>query len=141
VIRSLSPRIPPPNSLALTALYSVQRESEKGTGQVVSVLPMLEIKPLCRLYKMRNPFFNESRARICKRLWSPEIDSEESTPPSYIAWRAGTPNRVVVQARQAGNRFLGSLKGLQIPAPKSFRQQLCNKLVCYTVTLFTTQRP
>ncbi len=44
------------------------------------------------------------------------IDSEESTPPSYVAWRAGTPNGVVVQARQAGNRFLGSLKGLQIPA-------------------------
>ncbi len=63
----------------------------------------------------------DSRARICKRLWSPEIDSEESTPPSYVAWRVGTPNRVVVQARQAGNRFLGSLKGLQIPAQRSGR--------------------
>jgi hypothetical protein len=37
------------------------------------------------------------RARICKRLWSPGIDFEESVP-------------------QAGNRFLGSLKGLQIRA-------------------------
>jgi hypothetical protein len=35
-------------------------------------------------------------------------------PPAYVAWRAGTKNRVVVPARQAGNRFLGSLKGLQI---------------------------
>jgi hypothetical protein len=41
---------------------------------------------------------------------------QESTPPSYVAWRAGTPNRVVVQARHAGNRFLGSIKGLQIRA-------------------------
>ncbi len=39
-------------------------------------------------------------ARIFKRSWSPEIDSEESTLPSYVAWRFGTTNRVVVQARQ-----------------------------------------
>ncbi len=35
-------------------------------------------------------------------------------PPAYAAWRACTSNRVVVPARQAGNRFLGSLKGLQV---------------------------
>ena len=28
------------------------------------------------------------RARICKRLWSPGIDSEDSIPPAYVAWRA-----------------------------------------------------
>jgi hypothetical protein len=56
------------------------------------------------------------RARIYKRLWSPEIDSEESIQQAYVAWRAGTTSRVVVPARQAGNRFLGSLKGLQIRA-------------------------
>ncbi len=44
------------------------------------------------------------------------IDSEESISPAYVAWRAGTTNRVVVLARQAGNRFLDSLKGLQIRA-------------------------
>jgi hypothetical protein len=44
------------------------------------------------------------------------MDSEESIPPAYVAWRAGTTNWVVVPARQAGNRFLGSLKGLQIRA-------------------------
>ncbi len=55
------------------------------------------------------------RARICKRLRSPGIDFKESIPPAYVAWRAGTSNRVV-PARQAGNRFLGSLKGLQIRA-------------------------
>ncbi len=56
------------------------------------------------------------RARICKRLWSPEIDSKESIQPAYVAWWAGTTNRVVVPARQAGNRFLGSFKGLKIRA-------------------------
>ncbi len=57
-----------------------------------------------------------SRARICKRLWSPGIDSEETFPPAYVAWQAGRTNRVIVPARQAGNRFLGSLQGLQIRA-------------------------
>ncbi len=54
------------------------------------------------------------RARICKRLRRPGIDSEESIPPAYVAWRASTTNRVVVPVHQAGNRFLVSLKGLQI---------------------------
>jgi hypothetical protein len=56
------------------------------------------------------------RARTCKRLRSPGIDSKESIPPAYLAWRAGTSNGVVIPARQAENRFLGSLKGLQIRA-------------------------
>ncbi len=29
-----------------------------------------------------------ARARIFKRLRSPEIDSEESIPSAYVAWRA-----------------------------------------------------
>jgi hypothetical protein len=45
-------------------------------------------------------------ARICNRLWSPGIDSEETIPPVKVAWQAGTTSRVVVPARQAGNRFL-----------------------------------
>ncbi len=41
--------------------------------------------------------------------------AKESIRPAYVAWRAGTSNRVVVLVRQAGNRFLGScLKVLQI---------------------------
>ncbi len=32
---------------------------------------------------------------------------KETIPPAYVAWQAGTTNRVVVPARQAGNRFLG----------------------------------
>ncbi len=56
------------------------------------------------------------RARICKRLRSPGIDSEESIPQAYVAQRAGTTNRVAEPARQAGSRFLGSWKGLQVRA-------------------------
>ncbi len=43
-------------------------------------------------------------------------EPQESLPLTFVAWRAGTTNRVVVPTRQAGNRFLGSLKGLQIRA-------------------------
>jgi hypothetical protein len=57
-----------------------------------------------------------TRARICKRLRSPGIVSKESIPPASLARRAGTSNRVVVLARQAGYRLLGSLKVLQIRA-------------------------
>jgi hypothetical protein len=31
-----------------------------------------------------------TRARIFKRLWIPGIDSKESIPPAYVAWRAST---------------------------------------------------
>jgi hypothetical protein len=57
-----------------------------------------------------------TRARICKRVESPGIDSHEPIPPAYLAWRGRTTNRAVVPARHAGNRFLDSLKGLQIRA-------------------------
>ncbi len=53
----------------------------------------------------------ESWARICERLKSPEIDSKESILPLYCmyTYRTGPP---------AGNWFLGSLTGLQIrPLP------------------------
>ncbi len=52
-------------------------------------------------------------ARICKRLGIPGIDFKELIPPAYVACRAGTSNWVV-PACQAGNRFLGSFKALQI---------------------------
>jgi hypothetical protein len=42
-------------------------------------------------------------------------------PLAYVAWRTGTTCRVVVPIRQAGNRFLGSLKGLQIRAQATVR--------------------
>jgi hypothetical protein len=42
-----------------------------------------------------------------------EIQHQNVTDPQhcYVAWQAGTSIRVVVPARQAGNRFLGSSKG------------------------------
>jgi hypothetical protein len=64
----------------------------------------------------RNGGGGVSRARICKRLRSPGIDSKESIPPACLAWRPGTSNRVVLPACQAGNRFQGYLQGLQILA-------------------------
>ncbi len=54
-----------------------------------------------------------TRAHSCKRLKR----AKASIPPPYVAWRAGNPNRGGVPGRQAGNRFLLSLKGLQIRAP------------------------
>jgi hypothetical protein len=59
----------------------------------------------------RNPLWSSSY-RISKS--EPVLVTQESIPPAYVAWRAGTANRVVVPAPQAGNRFLRSLKGLQI---------------------------
>ncbi len=55
---------------------------------------------------------------------------QELIPPAYVAWRAGKTNRLVVPARQAGHRFLGSLKGLQI------RAQVC--LLYNFVIVFTS---
>ncbi len=63
-------------------------------------------------------------ADICRFNFHPRAEpvfvnvlgTQKSIPPAFVAWRAGTSNRVVVPARQAGNRFLDSLKGLQIRA-------------------------
>jgi hypothetical protein len=80
--------------------------------------------------------FAGCRARICKGLWSQGIDSEQSIPPYYLAWRAGTINRVVVPARQAGNRCLGSLEGLQIRAQGfAWDAQPLSELIAYSLLL------
>ncbi len=49
-------------------------------------------------YDLKENLFTSSKiicpeawwARIFKLLWSPEIDSKEPIPPTYVAWRAGT---------------------------------------------------
>ncbi len=76
--------------------------------------------------------FKDSSARICKSLRIPGIDSNESIPPAYVAWRGVTSNRVVVPVRLAGNRFLGSLKGLQIRVQASRNRFLitCRTSLC-----------
>ncbi len=87
-----------PDQMAINATQQV-REVTSGYIPVLSPLP----PPVCSVI----------RARICKRLRSPRIDSKESIQPAFVAWRAGTSNTIVVPARQAGNRFQGSLKGSQ----------------------------
>jgi hypothetical protein len=54
-------------------------------------------------------------AQICKRLRSPGIDS------ASLCSLAGMSNTVVIPAHQTVNRFLGSLKGLQIWAQGSLQ--------------------
>jgi hypothetical protein len=50
----------------------------------------------------------------CINVGSPEpvfvnvYGAQESISPAYVACRAGMTNRVIVLARQAMNRFLGS---------------------------------
>jgi hypothetical protein len=41
---------------------------------------------------------NKTRAGIFKPLWSPGIDAKASTPPAYVAWRAGTITLFLVGA-------------------------------------------
>jgi hypothetical protein len=64
---------------------------------------------------------------VIRRMWREPVlvnlyGARESIPRNrfrhavYEAWRPGTKNRVVVPARQARNRFLVSLTGLQIRA-------------------------
>jgi hypothetical protein len=79
------------------------------------------------VYKGFYPFYvpPESRARICKHIRSPGIDSDESIPPAHVAWRGGTTNMIVGPARQAGNRFLGSLEGLQMSCNLSLPFMSC----------------
>jgi hypothetical protein len=40
----------------------------------------------------------QHRAGIFKPLWSPGIDAKTSTPPAYVAWRAGTITLFLVGA-------------------------------------------
>jgi hypothetical protein len=56
------------------------------------------------------------RARICKRLRSPGIDSVSL----HVAWRANTSNMVDVPDRQTGNRFLGFLKAWVLALKKKY---------------------
>ncbi len=84
-----------------------------GAGNQVGIELLYRAASLCSLATQFQTRFLES---IPRPLWD----------LSYRHLRrAGTSNRVVVPARQAGNRFLGSLKGLQIQAQfgaSTFRQ-------------------
>ncbi len=59
-----------------------------------------------------NPGGNSYRARVCKRLRSPLIDSKESIPPAYVKnWQAGTTNKIVVPGSRL-HRLVESIPGL-----------------------------
>ncbi len=79
--------------------------------------------PPCMFQNGNSASLSLNWGRMCKRLRSSGIDSKESIPPACLAWRAGASNRVVVPARQAGNRFQGSLKDLQ-PQPTTHASYL-----------------
>jgi hypothetical protein len=66
-----------------------------------SVVYRAKIAPLWhKLYGAPEPVFvNDSGAQESIT----RIDSKESIPPVYVVWRASTPNRVAVPARQARN--------------------------------------
>jgi hypothetical protein len=76
-----------------THVNAISFDSEKAWSSIyLSILSggigslnlnMQQIRPL-----------HSNRAGICKRLWSPGIDSEKSIPPVYVAWQADTTNRV-----------------------------------------------
>ncbi len=68
------------------------------------------ISPNCLVFCLiRLTVVEVDSARICEHLWSPGIDSA-----SLCCLAGRYEKRVVLPARQAGSRFLGSLKGLQI---------------------------
>jgi hypothetical protein len=72
----------------------------------------------------------ENRVRFYKRLRSPGIDSKEAIRQPM------KPNRFVLPARQAGNQFLGSLKGLQIRALGSLQYYINKiKVICFNSIL------
>jgi hypothetical protein len=67
----------------------------------------------CRLYSSHQDGEN-GESETAEPKFLNIYGAQESIPPAYLVRQAGTSNRVVVPASQAGNRFLGSLKGLQI---------------------------
>jgi hypothetical protein len=85
------------------------------------------------------------RAWIYERLKSPGIDSKESTPPAYVAWRSGLSNRVAgLTGPPCWESVPGLLKskGLKIRARDSVTLTFCLTLplsqplkIC-TITLY-----
>ncbi len=59
---------------------------------MVTRLNVIGFKYLKSLTHLRTFLYltKASRAGIISLLWSPGIDSRESIPPAYVAWRAGT---------------------------------------------------
>ncbi len=92
-----------------------------------------------------SPNSNATHSRILSPWLGYEHRNRFRQP--MVSWRAGMTKRVVVQARQAGNRFLGSLKGLQLRdrlyivglglrCSMRFADSACNLLVSYGVIVW-----
>jgi hypothetical protein len=56
------------------------------------------LKRLQRLKQEWKKSPSVTRAGIFKPLWSPGIDAKASTPPAYVAWRAGAITLFLVGA-------------------------------------------
>ncbi len=57
---------------------------------------------LCALYSTVAESYTDNLGFILPLKWIDLwIDSKKSIPPAYVAWRAGTTDRIIVPARQA----------------------------------------
>jgi hypothetical protein len=92
--------------LVFIKYYNIQKELSMASGTYCSLVSF---------------FYHQGRIdsrfkRIHFRFQRIDSQYQRIDSPVYAAWRAGTSNRVVIPAHQAGHRFLSSLKGLQIRA-------------------------
>jgi hypothetical protein len=82
--------------LSLSAICGIADSPHHGCGKSSTVCirpPNLNVREprnrFRQLFKTsgsaRQPYLSPARARICKRLWSPGIYSEKSSPPAYVA--------------------------------------------------------
>ncbi len=99
--------LPCPSTLPLSFLSEPEFANVSGAQE--SIPPVNVAWPEIPTLPLHIAALNSLWARICQGLSSPGIDYKKSIPPANVAGQAGTSNSV-------GNRFLGSLKGLQIRA-------------------------
>jgi hypothetical protein len=74
-------------------------------------IPALLVVPHARLHRLAESIPGQ-HTRLLIRAQKPALERKIDFA-SLCSLAGGTTNRVVVPARQAGNQFLGSLKGLQ----------------------------
>ncbi len=75
-------------SVSLAATCHVTQNSKKDARH----LPIESAvgSGIRNLPRIRIELWNLTRGGIFKLLWRPGIDSMESIPPAYVAWRTGT---------------------------------------------------
>jgi hypothetical protein len=79
--------------LRVNFMFSSAKLSQKALAAVKVALGSI--------HDTGSPGFN-ARARMCKLLRNPGIDSKESIPPAYVTWRAFTTTLFVVLTRHPG---------------------------------------